>query len=383
MANDSNSHGFSLRRAMAVLWKEFIQLKRDSMTLRMIVVIPVMQLLLFGYALNTDPHNLPAAVLAQDHSAFARAFVAGLKNTTYFSIDFEVQSEAEAEALVKTGQAQFIITIPEGFSHGVVRGDRPEILIEADATDPVATSGALAAVSGALEHVIKQEMKGTLAPLQQEPPPATVALHRMYNPEGFTRYNIVPGLIAIILTMTGIMMTALAITKERERGTMENLLAMPVKPLEVMMGKIMPYVIIGYVQSFIIVLVAKFLFDIPIVGSLWLLSGALLVFITCNMAWGFTLSAAAQNQTQAMQMSMIVTLPSILLSGFLFPFRGMPLWAQVIGDMLPATHFMRISRGILLKGTGFLEIWPDLWPLLAFMVVITLLAMKRYRRTLD
>ena len=375
--------GFSFRRSWAILGKEFIQLRRDKVTLRMIIMIPIMQLLLFGYALNTDPKHLPAVTLVQDHGQIVRSFLAGLENSDYFSIVYEAQSEEEALELLRQGKAQFIINVPENFSRRLVRGESPEILVQADATDPVATSGALGALSGILDGVAQKDFKGPLAFLKARHPAIDLRLHRMYNPEGFTRYNIVPGLIAIILTMTGIMMTALAITRERERGTMENLLAMPVRPMEVMAGKIAPYVIIGYIQSFIVVAVAKFLFDIPIIGSLWLLSLALLFFITCNMALGFTLSAAAQNQTQALQMSTMVTLPSIMLSGFLFPFHGMPFWAQVIGEIIPATHFIRIARGILLKGNGPGEIWPDLWPMLLFMAAVTFIAMKRYRRTLD
>lgn len=374
---------FSFRRARAVLAKEFIQLKRDTITLRMIVMIPIVQLLLFGYALNTDPKHLPAAVLSQDNSAMARAVVAGLKNTEYFSIDYDIRSDEQGHELLKRGAVLFVISIPAHFERDVVRGAHPQILIEADASDPVAASGALAAANGMLERVLAEQLKGPLAPLKTGPPAFSLRSQRLYNPEGFTRYNIVPGLIATILTMTGIMMTALAMTRERERGTMENLLAMPVTPLEVMAGKIAPYVMIGFFQSAMIVFVAKVLFGVPIIGSLWLLFGALTIFITCNMALGFTLSAAAQNQTQALQMSFMVMLPSILLSGFLFPFLGMPGWARVIGNMIPATHFISISRGILLKGSNFVEIWPHLWPLLVFMVVITLIAMKRYRRTLD
>ncbi len=374
---------FSIRRSWAILRKELTQLRRDIVTLRMIVMIPIMQLLLFGYALNTDPKHLPSVVLAQDHGQVVRSFLTGLENSDYFSIVYEAHSEEEALELVRQGKAQFIINVPENFSRNLVRGERPEILVQADATDPVAISGALSALSGIIDGVAQKDFKGPLASLKTKQPAIDLRLHRMYNPEGFTRYNIVPGLIAIVLTMTGIMMTALAITRERERGTMENLLAMPVRPIEVMAGKIAPYVMIGYIQSFIIVAVAKLLFNIPIIGSLWLLSLALLFFITCNMALGFTLSAVAQNQTQAMQMSVMVTLPSIMLSGFLFPFHGMPLWARVIGETLPVTHFIRISRGILLKGNGFREIWPNLWPMLLFMLVITFIAMKRYRRTLD
>ena len=374
---------FSARRAFAILSKEFMQLVRDRMTLRMIVLIPIMQLLLFGYALNNDPKHMPTVILSQDQSAVSRSIIAGLKNTEYFDIVGTATSEAEARHLLQAGQVQFVVSIPAHFYRDLVRGDRPQLLVEADATDPVATSGALAAVAGMLDTVLRHDLKGPLAHLRGQPPPVDLRLHRMYNPEGFTRYNIVPGLIAIILTMTGVMMTALAVTRERERGTMENLLAMPVRPLEVMVGKVAPYVLIGFVQSAIIVFVSWFLFHIPIIGSLTLFTLAITVFITCNMAIGFTLSAAAQNQTQALQLSILITLPSIMLSGFLFPFRGMPEWAQIIGVTIPATHFIRISRGILLKGSGLPEIWPDLWPMLVFMAIITLIAVKRYRRTLD
>lgn len=377
------SHWFSFRRARAVLVKEFIQLKRDTVTLRMIVMIPIIQLLLFGYALNTDPKHLPTAVISQDNSALARAVIAGLKNTEYFSIDGEARSDAESHEMLQRGSVLFVISIPAHFQRDVIRGESPQLLIEADASDPVATSGALAAANGMLNHLLDQQLTGPLAGLRSRPPAFRLLTHRLYNPEGFTRYNIVPGLIAVILTMTGIMMTALSMTRERERGTMENLLAMPVSPLEVMAGKIAPYVMIGLFQSAIIVAVAKLLFSVPIIGNLGLLALATFIFITCNMAIGFTLSAAAQNQTQALQMSFMVMLPSILLSGFLFPFLGMPAWAQVIGSILPATHFIVISRGILLKGSDLAEIWPHLWPLLAFMAVITVIAMKRYRRTLD
>jgi ABC-2 type transport system permease protein len=375
--------GFSFPRMRAVMMKEFIQLRRDRTTFMMMLLIPLMQLILFGYAIETDPKNLPTGVIAQDHSQFARSFLAGLKNSSYFSIDRDVTSEEEGHRLLQEGSMQFIVTIPEGFGRDLVRGAHPQILVEADATDPVAISGALAALNGVLDTVFNHDLKGPLTALRAVPAPAEVIVHRTYNPEGFSRYNIVPGLMGIVLTLTGIMMTALAITRERERGTMENLLAMPARPIEVMAGKIAPYVIIGYVQSAVIIAAAEVLFNVPILGSLTLLSAVLIVFISCNLALGFTLSASAQNQMQAMQMSMMMTLPSILLSGYMFPFRGMPLWAQAIGSLLPVTYFMRIVRGILLKGNGFHEIWPNLWPLFVFMLVITTVAMRRYKQTLD
>ncbi|WP_417782372.1 ABC transporter permease [Terasakiella pusilla] len=374
---------FSFRRSAAVLVKEFIQLRRDTVTLRMIIMIPVIQLLLFGYALNTDPKHLPTAVLSYDNSPTARTVIAGLKNTEYFSIEQDIHSEQQGQDLLRRGEVLFVVTIPAGFERDIIRGQSPDLLIEADGSDPVAAAGALSAANGMLQRILNQELTGPLAKLQQSPPAFKILTHRLYNPEGFTRYNIVPGLVAIILTMTGIMMTALAMTRERERGTMENLLAMPISPLEVMMGKITPYVLIGFFQSALIIIAASLLFGVPIIGSLWLFFAALSIFIVCNMALGFTISAAAKNQTQALQLSIMILLPSILLSGFMFPFLGMPIWAQYLGNLIPATHFIAISRGILLKGSTFVDIWPHLWPLLVFMVAITCIAILRYRRTLD
>ena len=373
--------GLSFRRIRAVMIKEFTQLRRDRTTFSMILFVPLMQLVLFGYAINTDPKHLPTAMLVRDHSEFARSFTAGLGNSGYFSIERNVASEEEARLLLRQGVVQFVVTIPENFGRDLVRGTRPQVLIEADATDPIATAGAISSVEGI--RILDNDLKGALSAQKKSAPPVNVIVHRSYNPEGLSRYNVVPGLMGVVLTMTGIMMTALAITRERERGTMENLLAMPARPIEVMAGKIAPYVMIGYIQSAIIILAAKFLFDVPLLGSLGLLSAVLIVFISCNLALGFTLSANAQNQMQAMQMSMMMTLPSILLSGYIFPFRGMPLWAQGIGSLLPVTYFLRIVRGILLKGNGLPEIWPNLWPLFIFMAVITIIAMKRYRQTLD
>jgi ABC-2 type transport system permease protein len=285
--------------------------------------------------------------------------------------------------LLQNGSVQFVVTIPENFNRAVVHGDKPAILVEADATDPMAMAGPIQAAQEVLSTVLRHELKGPRAYLNNKEPVAVVNVHRMYNPEGFSRYNIVPGLMGVVLTMTGIMMTALAMTRERERGTMENLLSMPVRPIEVMAGKIAPYVIIGYIQCFIIVGAARLLFNVPIMGSLVLLSAVLLIFIICNLALGFTLSVAAKNQTQALQLSIFPVLPSMLLSGFMFPFYGMPQWAQFLGNLLPMTYFARIVRGILLKGNDFIEIWPHIWQLMIFMVVITSIAMKLYKQTLD
>jgi ABC-2 type transport system permease protein len=374
---------FSWTRVAAVLAKEFIQVRRDRLTFGMILGIPVMQLTLFGFAINADPKALPTAVLSADPSPFARSFVTALENSGYFRIVREVTTEAEANRLLELGSVQFIVNIPQDFSRKIQRGERPLMLVEADATDPSATSNAIGALTTLNRTALDRDLTGGLQALRAGPPPFELRIHRRYNPEGITQHNVVPGLMGVILTMTMVIMTALGMTRERERGTMEALLAMPVRPVEVMLGKILPYVLIGYVQVTLIVLAARYLFDVPFVGSLLLLSLVLVVFITANLSIGFTFSTVAKNQLQAMQMSFFFFLPSILLSGFMFPVRGMPGWAQVIGEVLPLTHFLRIVRGILLKGVGPLEILPELWPLLLFMLAAMGVALARYRQTLD
>ena len=373
----------SWNRFLAVLVKEFIQMRRDRLTFAMIIGIPIIQLVLFGYAINSDPKALPAAVLAADNSAFSRTYVRALENSGYFRVVRRITSEAEAERALAEGEVQFVLTIPENFSRKLVRGERPVLLVEADATDPAATGNALAALQTLSQTALARELGGSLAHLQNGPAPFEVRVHRRYNPEGVTQYNIVPGLIGVILTMTMIMITSLAMTRERERGTMENLLATPVRPMEVMTGKIVPYIIVGYIQVTIVLAAAKVLFAVPMVGSLILLSVVLILFIAANLAVGFTFSTLARNQMQAMQMTFFFFLPSLLLSGFMFPFRGMPQWAQWLGEVLPLTHFLRVVRGILLKGNGAAEIAPELWPIAAFLLFAATVALIRYRDTLD
>ncbi len=377
------SHRFSFARFVAVMVKEFIQMRRDRLTFAMMIAIPIMQLVLFGFAINSDPKRLPAAVLSADDSPFARTLVAAMVNSGYFAITHAVRSEAELDDLLVQGRVQFAVTIPAGFGRDVQRGARPALLVEADATDPAATSNALASLPQIARSALDPDLSGPLKELRATPDPIDLRIHRRYNPEGITQYNVVPGLMGTILTMTMVMMTALAVTRERERGTMENLLAMPVRPFEVMLGKILPYIGVGYVQVVIIVTAARLLFGVPIMGSLLLLSLVMILFIAANLAVGFTFSTVARNQLQAMQMSFFFFLPSLLLSGFMFPFRGMPGWAQAIGEVLPLTHFLRIVRGILLKGNGLTDILGELWPLTGFLLVVTVIALKRYRQTLD
>lgn len=373
----------SWQRLWAIMLKEFTQLRRDRLTFGMMVGIPVMQLLMFGYAINTDPKHLSTAIVAYEQGTLTRSLVQALQNSGYFHIISNDTPIQVAESMLATGEAQFVLTIPPNFERDIIRGATPSLLLEADAADPAATGNAIVSIQQLAQTALQHDLTGTLSNLANRPTAFEVRIHRLYNPEGITQYNIVPGLMGVILTMTMIMMTALGITREVEQGTMENLLATPVKPLEVMIGKIAPYIVIGYVQVTVILTMAKLLFNVPFVGSLGLLLLGVMVFIFANLTIGITISSTVRNQTQAMQISFFFLLPSILLSGFMFPFRGMPQWAQFIGEILPNTHFLRLVRGIMLKGNGWQEAWPHLVPLFVFIVVVMLIGMKKFKRTLD
>ena len=372
-----------LQRLGAMIVKEVLQLRRDRLTFAMMFGMPIVQLLLFGYAIDTDPHRLPTAVIAADQSQITRTVLSALNNTGYMRFTHHLSSQDEADALLQQGEVQFVVTIPSDFTRRLVRGERAQILIDADATDPMAAANPLAAAGPSIAQALARDFVGPLAGLRDKPDSVEVVVQRRYNPEGKSRLNIVPGLLAVILTMTMVMMTALAVTRERERGTMENLLAMPVRPIEVMIGKIVPYIVIGAVQVTVILLVSRLLFDVAVQGSVVLLATGTALFITVNLAIGFTISTLTQNQLQAMQASFFMMLPSILLSGFMFPFRGMPIWAQWIGEALPATHFMRVVRGVMLKGAGFDEVATELAALLAMLLIVSLVAVSRYKVTLD
>jgi len=374
---------FSFTRWWGIVLKEFLQLRRDRITFGMIVGMPIVQLILFGYAINTDPRHLPTAVVITEQSEFTRSYVTAMKTSSYFDFVAELTSEDAARAALARGDVQFVVNFPADFTRKLLRGERPALLIEADATDPAAAGAALAALRDLGASVAKKDLKGALAPLAGSEPAFDVRVHKLYNPEGLTQHNIVPGLMGVILTMTMVMMTGLAMTRERERGTMENLLATPAQPLEVMTGKIVPYIFIGLIQSTIILLAARYMFFVPFVGSVTVLYIVALLFISANLTVGITLSSIAQNQLQAMQLTFFYFLPTMLLSGFMFPFRGMPRWAQAIGDVLPATYFMRLVRGILLKGNDWADLWPNIWPMMVFTVVVMTVALIFYRRTLD
>lgn len=374
---------FSPARFWAIVVKEFIQMRRDRVTFAIMIGIPLVQLILFGFAINSDPKHLPTAVLLADQGPQGRALLYAIRNSGYFDFIRQVASESEGCEAVARGEVQFVVNIPEDFTRDLLRGDRPAVLVEADATDPVAGGNALAALRTLLNAALQNDLKGPLAFLAGTRDPIDLRIHAMYNPEGITQYNIVPGLMGVVLTMTMVIVTGLAMTRERERGTMENLLSMPTRPFEVLIGKIIPYILVGYIQASLILVAARLIFAVPMVGSLGLLLAVSLVFIVANLAMGITFSTVGRNQLQAVQMAFFYFLPTMLLSGFMFPFRGMPRWAQVIGEVLPLTHFLRIIRGILLKGNGLPEIAPQLWPIALFAAVALTIAVKRYRRTLD
>ncbi len=372
------SFGF-WRRSYAMVLKEFIQLRRDRVSFAMIVMIPVMQLLLFGYAINTTPHNLPTAVLLQEDTDLGRSILKALENTAYFHFVREVHDVDEFDNLLKSGKVLFGVEIPRGFERAVRRGDHPALLVAADATDPIAASSALSSLSVVVQTALEHDL------FAGDPPslPFEIRAHARYNPAASSRLNIVPGLVGTILTMTMLIFTALSVTREVERGTMESLLSMPIKPVEVMFGKIVPYVMVGFVQAALILSIGIFLFGVPVFGSLFLLALLSTLFITANLAIGYTFSTLAQNQLQAMQLSIMFFLPSILLSGFMFPFLGMPVWAQYIGEALPLTHYLRIVRAIMLKGSTLQNLEYDTLALLGLTLFAMTVAVTRFRRTLD
>lgn len=372
--------GFSFRRFLAVLRKEWIQVRRDKLTLRMIIVRPVMQLFLFGYAMNTDPKHLPTGLLSVNHSRNERTLIAAIKNTGYYDVR-SFNSEAASERALAQGDVLFVIDIPPDFDRAVDRGEKPAVLMDADATDP-STIGNAAASLAALGTVLNRDLPPTLQSVPATPPFQFV-VHARYNPEQLTVLNVVPGLICIVLTFSTLLITTLSITRERERGTMENLLAMPVRPIEVMIAKIVPYIVIGYVQALLIMTIASVVFGLPLRGSVTLLVFALGLFMASNLALGLTFSTIARNQMQAMQMAQFTLLPSFLLSGFMFPFKGMPVWAQWAGEVFPTTHALCIVRGVLLKGNGWADNSSELWPIALFTLVVMMVSVWSYHDTLD
>ncbi len=367
------------RRTWAMLVKEFIQLKRDRISFAMIIMIPLVQLLLFGYAINTNPRNLPTAVLLQEQSDLGRSILKALENTQYFKVTHRVHDEAEFDRLLASGVVLFAVEIPAGFERAVRRGDRPALLVAADATDPMAAGSAISALNGVVASALQHDR----AVPDSAPAPFEIRTHARYNPAGDTSMNIVPGLVGTILTMTMLIFTALSVTREIARGTMESLLSMPITPIEIMLGKIVPYIMVGFVQASLIIGIGILVFGVPLLGNLLLLAALSTLFITTNLSIGYTFSTVAQNQLQAMQMSLMFFLPNILLSGFMFPFAGMPVWAQWIGEFLPLTHYLRIVRAIMLKGATLPVLQYDTLWLGGLMLIAMTIAVTRFRRTLD
>ena len=379
----TKSSGVWTDRVAAIFFKELVQMRRDRLTFGMMLMLPVMQLILFGFAINLDPKRLPTAVLVEEQTPIVRTLLTALETSEYYELVLRTDDPRESEDLLARGEVAFVVSFPTGFTERLIRGDRPQVLIEADASDPAASSNAVAQAETIFNRALRHDLKGPLASLAVQPAPFDLVIQRRYNPEGVTQYNIVPGLLGVILTMTLVMITAMAMTREAERGTMENLLAMPARPAEVMIGKITPYVFVGAVQTGVVLLAAYFLFGVPFIGALWLLMIGVLIFVLANLAIGFTFSTIAQSQMQAMQLTFFFFLPSLLLSGFMFPFRGMPVWAQAIGEALPLTHFLRVVRGVMLKGADIVDMKGSLLAMALFAAAAMAVALMRYRNTLD
>lgn len=370
-------------RIFAVFAKELVQMRRDRLTFAMMLVIPIVQLILFGYAINTDPKHLPAAVVTEDHTPLVRSILSGFENSGYYELVLKTDDPRDADRLLERGKVTFVITIPTGFTERLIAGQRPQLLIDGDAADPAAASGAIAQAEAIVANSLRHDLRGPLSHLAPTPPPFELIVHARYNPERITQYNIVPGLLGVILTMTLVMITGMAMTRELERGTMENLLAMPTHPFEVMVGKISPYIGVGAVQTVVILIAGNVLFGVPFAGSMAVLLMGVVIFVIANLALGFTFSTIARTQMQAMQLTFFFFLPSILLSGFMFPYRGMPDWAQTLGEIFPLTHFLRIVRGVMLKGTGLTDVANEFGAMIIFTAIVATIAMLRYRRTLD
>ncbi len=373
---------FSLARMFAIIAKEIIQMRRDRITFAMMLGVPLVQLVLFGFAINNDPKHLPAALVTTSHDHYSRAMISALEMTGYYRFDHVVASATEAERLISDGTVSFVVIIPSDFARSVERGEHPQILIEVDATDPAVASGAISTLGAVAERALLRELSVEVERQRQGARALEVVVHRRYNPEGITAYNIVPGLLGVILQLTMVMMTSMALTREAERGTMENLLAMPAVPVEIMLGKVLPYMLVGAVQVCVVLVAAKVLFNVPFVGSLVLLLTGIIIFVLALVMLGYTISTFASSQMQAMQLTFFYFLPSLLLSGFMFPFRGMPGWAQVLGETFPLTHFIRIIRAVMLKGADYATIEGEIAALVAFVVLFACLALLRFRRTL-
>jgi len=373
-------------RLLAIARKELLQLRRDRLTLAMMISLPVVQLLLFGYAINTDVRHIPTAIFDQDRTAQSRELVQSMVATGFYDIAGEVESYEDISRAMRRGDARVALVIPSRYGSDVVSGRTAEVQLVVDGSDPqivASASNTLASLVTAragemMVARLSRTGSGAAAAIPLAVEPTT-----WYNPDLRTAVYIVPGLVAIILTMTMVMLTAMAIARERERGTLELIIVSPVRRVELIVGKILPYIFIGYVQMTLIFLVGKFVFEVPIMGSLPLLYALAFVFIAANLALGLFFSTLAKTQQQAMQMSFFFILPNILLSGFMFPWEGMPRPAQILSQALPTTHFLRIVRGITLKGASLQDVMPELVWLVAILVALVVIASLRFRKKLE
>ena len=362
----------SLRRLGSIVVKELRQLRRDRLTFAMIIGIPTMQLILFGYAINLDVRNLETAVLDQSETARSRELVAGLAATGVMHMGRVVSSPQEVEALMRAGEISAAVVLPPDFETRLERRDRPAVQIVVDGSEQV--------IQAAARQLAAFPVAGNQGWTSAT---AAVEVVNFYNPERRAAVNTVPGLVGMILTMTMVLFTAIALVRERERGNLEMLIATPVSPWELTVGKILPFIGIGLVQTTVVLVLGDVLFNVPLRGSLIELYIAALVFITANLSLGITISTLTRTQFQAMQMSFFTFLPQILLSGFMFPFAGMPQAAQYVAEALPLTHFLRLVRGIMLRGADLTELWPSLMALGIFITIMLGVAVSRVRKRLD
>ncbi len=372
---------FSFTRWIGVVIKEIHELRRDKISISMLILTPIFQLIILGYAVQMDPRQVPTALLNYDNARMSQVFVTAAQNTSYFSMR-QMASEEEANNAFVRGDVIFIVTIPQGFTEKLLRGEKPQILIQGDAIDPMTIGNALSAIVQAAKSMFQHDLPQALR-TEEASDNFELVIHRMFNPEGITQYNTIPGIIGSILSTTLILMTALSITRERENGAIENLLISPLTSLEVIVGKITPFILIGMFQSLLILLSAVFLFDIPLAGNFFLLFTILVVYIFLCLSIGIAISSVAQSQLQALQMSSFYFIPSIMLSGFISPFISMPGWAQAIGSCLPLTYFIRLVKGVMLKGYTAAELMPSLLPLIAIAVIVIGIGLKMYHKTLD
>jgi ABC-2 type transport system permease protein len=370
-------------RLRSIFWKEFIQMRRDRATLGMMLGIPVIQLMLFGYAVNMDVRHLPATVLDYSHTQESRSLIQRFEATGNFRLTRATDSYEEALRLVDRGSARAAIVIPADFARRMKRGGPAQVQVLVDASDPTVSQNAIAAAQLVGQSVNLEIVSSLAGPLARTVPPLDVRVRPLYNPALKTAIFIVPGIIGVLLSNMLIIITAMAIVREREAGTLEQLIVTPLSRTEIMLGKIAPYVVVGYVQMTAVLVLGSILFQVPIRGSLLTIYLIAFLFIVASLGLGLFVSTLARTGAQAIQSSFFFLLPNIMLSGFMFPREGMPAFAQALGWAIPLTYFLQILRGVILKGVGIAELWPQALALVGFAVLFFTFAVQRFHKTLD